>query len=176
MELLFHSLCTVVPHKKQSLKNKIKNPEQEYIKLGVSGKKMFEENNLNQDTVWGIARSPKSNFYKPTFHDKCNKIDLEHFIQDECAIDILLDSTKGTMKMCVVGTLEDDDGKKREVQIWDMPTSETEGWQYGWIPHFMFGTKSKNTELRCMEIYDGWYGIEKYELDDAIVMESESFV
>ena len=53
------------------------------------------------------------------------------------------------MRMCVVGTLDNND---REVKIWKMPTRKTEGWEYGWVPHFMFGTKSKNTELRMMEI------------------------
>ena len=153
------------------------------MKIGISGRKIFEENNLNQDTVWGIARSKKSNFYKPTLHESCNNIDLIQFIQNELAIDILLDASNGKMRMCVVGTLEegeargdDNNNEDKEVKIWNMPTAETEGWEYGWVPHFMFGTKSKNTELRMMEILDDWYGIEKYQLCDAIVMESESFV
>eukprot|EP01083_Nonionella_stella_P027834 76668_1 len=150
----------------------IKNPQQEYLKVGVSGKKMFEDNNLNQDTVWGIARSKTSNYYKPHIHSHKNNIDLEHFIEREIAIDMYLDAHKGLMKLCVVGMCTED----KEARLWNMPTSETEGWQYGWVPHFMFGTNSKNTELRIMEIYHEWYGLEQHHLSDAIIMESESFV
>ena len=93
---------------------------------------MFEENNLNQDTVYGVARSRNTNYYKP--HDSdCNRIDLQHFIQDECAIDMLLDATNGSLRMCVVGMCNEE----KEVKINNMPTTKTEGWTHGWSPHFV---------------------------------------
>ena len=111
----------------------IDNPKQEYLKLGVSAKRMFDDVNLNEPTVYGIARHngrKKANYYKPFDHLKRNNIDLAHFMQKKCVVDILLNADIGELRLGVVGMVDD----KHEARIWDMPINQK---CPGWVPHFI---------------------------------------
>jgi len=131
----------------------INNPTQEYLKIGVSAKRMFSDSNLNHASVWGIARHHRKqqNYYKPMRNPHHNHIDLAHFMQTQCAVDILLDADTGTLNMAVVGMADDE----HEAKMWNLPTGRK---CTGWVPHFIIGTRATDTSLQLLSMDARWYG------------------
>ena len=115
----------------------IDNPKRGYLQLGVSAKRMFHDTDMNAPTVYGIARhnGRTGNYYKPTNHEYRNDIDLAHFLQKRCAVDILLNADVGEMRLCVVGIVDDD----HEALIFNMPINQK---CPGWVPHFIVNSQN----------------------------------
>ena len=128
------------------------NPLQEWFVIGVSSKTMFGQYSFTDDTVYGI--STMSQFYCSS-GAKFNDIITNHFARSQCEIDILLDVDKGLLNICIVGMCDD----KHEAKFYSLPLNT----KHGWVPHFNFGTRAKDTQIRFASVPIEWYG---QQIDD----------
>eukprot|EP01084_Bolivina_argentea_P123528 218903_1 len=148
-------LCNIKPIYKGTICWRVfcENPNKELLTFGISSRKKGKTNKLSHDKIYGISRNNNTNknYYKPMGHTKTNKIDLKHFIQNKCVIDILLNADKGLLKLCVPGICDDN----HEALIYDIPINNK---CKGWIPYFYFSKKSKNATLSIIQVDKYWYG------------------
>ena len=113
------------------------------------------DNGWAQSNPWGVAYS---NYYVPT--DKIQnweKCVFEHLYQKHLEVDILLDLEEGTVKIGIVGKIDDE----HEYRFKGIEKTNEFG---GWAPHFNSyysshsGPCSDEVELRIAEIPPELYG------------------
>ena len=88
---------------------------------------------------------------------KHNEIDLTQFNEEECQIDMKLNSTTGQLSFCIVqnGDNNNNNNKKiKEAIINNLPLDNYSGW----IPYFNCYDNSVGSQLKTANCPISWYG------------------
>lgn len=100
-------------------------------------------------TAYGCSSA--NQYYPEDSIPSTNKINTEHFAEENCEIDILLDLDESQLQICLVGDIS----KDKEFKLWGFEDEN----KLGWVPHF--NLCDEGTALRLAEIPISWYGLPK---------------
>ena len=128
------------------------NPNKSWFMWAVSRKQIFTD--LSYKFAWGISYD---NQWFP-WHNTLigiannNNIDLYHFDNSKCEVDLLLDVDKGELKICLVGQKSKD--KEAIMSGIKYPDNENQGF----VPHINFGSSYVPIKVQIAKIPIEWYG------------------
>ena len=135
---------------------KVENPAKDWLCYGVISMKSPIRLWTSSYGVSTYSQWYFGDYLDSNVHDDCirDRIEMFHFGQEECEVDIYLNCDEGILKLCVVGMKD----VKHEAQMTISKLKHDKD-QHGWLPQIKLSWPKCQTKVRIAQISVLEYGI-----------------